>query len=264
MNKLSLLLSLCGLLAFSSCVSHKDLVSFGEAELPADAPQKIENALVITIQPNDLLRITVNSISPEAAAPFNIEPPTGGQGANNAGPEAIDLFKGYLVDDRGFIDFPLLGQIEVAGLTLETVRNQLRDRLKTYLKDPVVGARFLNFRVTVLGEVARPGVVRLTNPRVTLLDALGYAGDLSNYADRSDILVVRELGDQRMYHHFDLRTENPFNSDFFYLKQNDVVYVKPTRAKTAAIADPGQRLVNYGTAALSVATLLIALTRDRD
>ena len=261
MNKSSLLFALLGLLAFSSCVSHHELVNFNEAELAAGVPQAINNALEIRIQPDDLLRITVNSISPEAAAPFNIEPVTG-QGNNNAGPEVIDLFKGYLVDKDGNIDFPLLGLIPAAGKTLEGLRTDLRQRLTTYLKDPVVGARFLNFRVTVLGEVNTPGVIRVTNSRIAVLDALGFSGDLSDYADRTDVLIIRETGDVRRYHHVNLQSADIFESDFFYLKQNDVVYVKPIRSKTATIADPGQRLVSYGTAALSVATLIIALTRN--
>ncbi|RME94729.1 MAG: hypothetical protein D6772_14200, partial [Bacteroidetes bacterium] len=198
-----------------------------------------------------------------AAAPFNIENEGGQQGmmGGNQGSQQLELFVGYFVDREGFIDFPILGRIPVAGKTLEAVKLDLRDRLAAYLKEPVVNIRFLNFKVTVLGEVNTPGVVRLTNKRVTLLEALGMAGDLSHYANRNNILVIREEAGERTYTRLDLQSDEIFTSPYFYLQQNDVIYVEPIQARVATVADPAQRIISYGTAALSLTSLIIALTR---
>lgn len=245
----------------SSCINHKELVNFNEAKLPADTPVPVLNALQLRVEPDDLLRINVHSIDPVAAAPFNIERQSTG---NTQGIDfnSLELFSGYLVDREGYIDFPLLGRLMVKGMNLEEIKNLIHGKLKVYLKDPVVSARYLNFKITVLGEVSTPGIIRLTNSRVTLLDALGHAGDLTLYADRSDILLVREGEETRVFKHIDLRREDFFNDPYFYLKQNDVVYVKPIKAKTATVSDPGQRLISYGSALLSFVTLIFAFTRD--
>lgn len=244
-----------------SCVPYRELVIFNEAALLGENSPEITNDLRLRVEPDDLLRITVHSLDPEAAAPFNIEAAQGAQN-NIMDISSLELFSGYLVDREGYIDFPLLGRLSVMGSTLEDVKEVIRGKLTTYLKDPVVNARYINFKVTVLGEVALPGVLRLTNSRVTLLDALGMAGDLTAYADRTDILLIREGETSRSYEHFDLRKDELFSSPYYYLKQNDVLYVRPTKAKTAAIPDPGQRWVSYGTVVLSLVTLTIALTRN--
>lgn len=243
--------------AFSSCVAHQDLITFRDASFTNEETETIENATQLRIQPDDLIRISVHSVDEEAAAPFNIDAPMTQFQAINGG--SLELFSGYLVDREGFIDFPLLGKVEVEGLTLEDVKANISDSLETYIKAPVVNARYLNFKVVVLGEVNNPGMVRLTNSRVTILEAIGQAGDLGLYADRQDIVVVREMGGKRSYARVNLYDDSIFDSPFFYLQQNDVVYVKPLRAKTAAVADPAQRVVSYGTAAISLVALVLTL-----
>ena len=252
--------------SLSSCVSHQELVNFNQAQLPYGSPENILNAMELKIQPEDLLRITVHSFDPLAAAPFNIEPEgqqnlqmvnQQGQGGSNS----LELFMGYFVDQEGFIDFPVLGRIEVAGLTLEQAKFKIYELLRPYLKDAVVNMRFLNFKVTVLGEVNAPGTVRLTNKRVTLLEAIGMAGDLSDYANRTNVLVIREREGSRQYARLDLQSAEIFTSPYFYLQQNDVVYVEPIRARVATVADPAQRIISYASAGLSVITLIIALRR---
>lgn len=255
------------LLSFSSCVQHQQLVNFNKADLPEDAPEQIVNALNLTIQPEDLLRITVSSLNPEAAAPFNIDDQQGGAGnqrmnqlGGGAGSNGLELFMGYFVDRDGFIDFPVLGRIPVQGMTLEEAKLELLDRLADYLADPVVNIRYLNFKITVLGEVNGPGIQRLSNKRVTLLEALGMAGDLTLYANRNNILVIREEDGRRTYTRLDLQSAEIFTSPYFYLQQNDVIYVEPMRARIATVSDPFFRTVSYVTAGLSVVTLIIALT----
>ncbi|NJC26642.1 polysaccharide biosynthesis/export family protein [Neolewinella antarctica] len=248
------------IVTLSSCVSHKALVNFNEKPLPFGQTRAIENALNITVQPNDLLRITVSSADPEAAAPFNLEQ-SAGQGNGQISVTALELFSGYLVDGSGNVDLPYLGSVRVEGLTTEQVKELIKTQLGTYLRNPVVTTRFLNFKVTVLGEVNTPGVVRLTNSRVTILDALGLAGDLTDYADRRSVSIIREEDNQRSFVELNLRRSDIFDSEYFYLKQNDVVYVQPIRAKVATVADPGQRLVSYGSALLTIITLIITLGR---
>lgn len=254
-------------LSLSSCVSHSELINFNEAQLPYDSPENILNAMELKIQPEDLLRITVHSFDPLAAAPFNLEGT--GQGGVQMPVQQLgigqgnqmELFMGYFVDQEGYIDFPVLGRLKVAGLTLEEAKFQIYELLQPYLRDAVVNARFLNFKITVLGEVNAPGTVRLTNKRVTLLEALGMAGDLSDYANRTNVLVIREKEGSRQYARINLQSADIFTSPYFYMQQNDVIYVEPIRARVATIADPAQRIISYASAGLSIITLIIALTR---
>lgn len=259
-------------LVFSSCVQHRQLINFNEADLPEDTPEQIVNAMNLTIQPEDLLRIDVHSIDPLAAAPFN--PGTGPDGQrpqNNmqmmqgnqgqSGNYMLELFQGYLVDQNGYIDFPVLGQLKVEGLTIEEAKGQIYELLQEYLKDPVVEMRFLNLKITILGEVNIPGVQRLSNKRVTLLEALGMAGDLSDYANRNNVLVIREEEGRRTYTRLDLQSAEIFTSPYFYMQQNDMIYVEPIQARIATVADPAQRIISYTTAGLSLISLIIALSR---
>lgn len=246
----------------ASCVQYREIVSFDEGSISA-APEVITNDFPLEIRPDDLLRIQVHSFDPLAAAPFNLEPPgTGGGMMMQGGLQqlaTLELFQGYLVDDDGNIDFPVLGPIEVTGLTLEQLKERLRQRLTEYLKEPVVNVRLLNLKVTVLGEVNIPGVIRLTNPRVTVLEAIGLAGDLTNYSDRSRLLVVREREGERVFAELDLRDPSVFASPFFYLEQNDLVYVRPIEARVATVADPGQRVLQYTSAILSAIAIVVAI-----
>ena len=250
------------LTVFSGCVSYEELVNFEELPASRGSAAAIENYLELKIQPNDLLRIEIETADIEASAPFNEVTTTSGGGQMS--PLNLQLMTGYLIDQDGFVDLPLLGRIEAAGQTLESLQFLIRGKLQKYIVDPVVNVRYLNFKVTVLGEVNVPGVLPLPNSRVTILEALGMAGDMTDYADRTSVLVVREQDGERSYTRLDLRSDEIFSSDYYYLKQNDVVYVNPIRARTATVSDPGQRVVSYLTAfvapVLSVAGIIIALT----
>lgn len=249
-------------LSMSSCVTHESLISF-EDGVPTMAAELIENQPPLRIQPNDLLRIQVHSINEEAAAPFNIEG-LGQQGGNQMmqqqGGAGLERFIGYYVDEGGGIDFPVVGRIQLEGLTTEAAKDKIRNLVLPYLTDAVVNVRFLNFKVTVLGEVNAPGVLQLTNQRVTILEALGQAGDVTPYARRDNILIMRELNGERTYARLNLQDYAIFQSPYFYLKQNDVIYVEPQQARVATVADPAQRFISYGSGLLSIVTLIIALT----
>lgn len=248
---------------FSSCVSHSELMNFNAESFPQNTAEDILNATQLRIQPEDLLRITVHSYDEDAAAPYNIEQggQQGGQMNNLQTPGSLELFMGYFVDQEGAIDFPSLGRIKVQGLTLEEAKFKILDLLEPFLNDAVVNIRFLNFKVSVFGEVNLPGMIRLTNKRVTLLEVLSMAGDITDYGNRKNVLIVRERSGQRLYARLDLQSPEIFSSPYFYLQQNDVIYVEPLQVKTALIADPAQRFISYGSAAFSLVALIITLTR---
>ena len=261
-----LLSMLIATVLLSSCVQHRQLINFNEANLPEDTPEQIVNAMNLTIQPEDLLRIEVNSFDPDAAAPFN--PEAGQQGAGqqgggggSGGNYSLELFQGYLVDQNGYIDLPVLGRLQVTGLTIEEAKAKIYDLLQQYIKNPVVQVRFLNLKITMLGEVNSPGVLRLSNKRVTLLEALGMAGDLTDYANRNNILLIREEKGQRTYTRLDLQSTEIFTSPYFYLQQNDFIYVEPIQARIATVSDPFQRVIGYVTGGLSLIALILTLSR---
>jgi polysaccharide export outer membrane protein len=244
-------------------VTHESLISFEEG-VPTTVAELIENQPPLRIQPNDLLRIQVHSINEEAAAPFNIEG-TGQQGGQQMmmqqqGGAGLERFIGYYVDEGGGIDFPVVGRIQLQGLTTQEATRKIQGLVKPYLTDAVVNLRFLNFKVTVLGEVNAPGVLQLTNERVTILEVLGQAGDVTPYARRDNILITREANGERTYARLNLQDYDIFQSPYFYLRQNDVIYVEPQQVRVATVADPVQRFIGYGSGVLSIVTLIIALT----
>ena len=259
---MKLLFLLLAGLSISSCVSNRDLINFQPRDPVAFSPQEIINRHELTVQSEDLLRITVSSLNPEAAAPFNEDQENGQriQNGGQIGTLALELTSGYFVDSDGYLDFPVLGPLQVRGLTLAEVKQEIVGRLADgYLKNPVVNIRFLNFKVTILGEVNAPGLVRLSNKRVTVLEALGLVGDLTAYANRTNILVMREVEGERTFARLDLQNEDIFSSPYYYLEQNDVIYVEPVAARAVTVADPVQRIVRYVSASLSLISIVIAL-----
>lgn len=266
MKRVLVLLMIAIIISSQSCVSHKDLLGFQVQEDEAFSySEEIANNLELLIQPFDLLKIDVFSANEEVVKQFRLEQTTQNnlnlnQAGNTMG-NNLELFTGFMVDKDGYIDFPTLGRVKAEGLTTEVIQAQLQEQIKVYVRDGVVNVRLLNFKVTVLGEVNQPGVVRLTNKRVTVLEAIGFAGDFSPYANRRNVLLVREKEEQREYIELDLSSREVFKSPYFYLKQNDAIYVEPVKAKTATVADPLTRALSFGSAFVSIITLVIAIVR---
>jgi len=243
----------------NGCISPKELTNFTEGSDFSALTDSIRNSVPLRLQTDDLLSIVVynsNETDPKAIAPFNLvaSAPSGGE---NNDPTAAN----YRVDENGNINFPVLGPIRVAGLTLSDTRDTLNRKLKTYLKDPIVNLRLLNFRITVLGEVARPGAYTVPNERVNVLDAIGMAGDLGNYGRRDNILVIREQNGKRQFGHLNLKSRDIFTSPYFYLQQNDIVYVEPLEQKTTTIGSKGQQILPWITSGVTFLNLIIILTR---
>jgi polysaccharide export outer membrane protein len=152
-----------------------------------------------------------------------------------------------------------LGTVGVGGLTLLQIHQRVTEMLGPYIENPSVDVRLLNFKVTLLGEILRPGILRLSNQRTTLLEAISASGDLTPFANRRSVVVVREVEGQRSYYRLDLTRADIFASPAFYLRQNDMIYIEPLPVKVAATPDLISRIISYAGAGLSLVTLIFAL-----
>ena len=193
--------------------------------------EAIDKSYEVIIHKDDLLAIIVNSKDPELALPFNMPLVSYQIGGQNVSQQRL---VGYLVNQDGNIDFPILGEIHVEGLTRMQVTELIKKRLieEELIKDPIVTVQFLNFKVSVIGEVGRPGTFDISGDRITLLEALSMAGDLTIYGRRDRVAVIREKDGKRSILYHDLRSSDIFQSPCYYLQQNDIVYVEPNNAKT--------------------------------
>ncbi len=236
-KKLTLCVALA--LALCSCGSQKDLAYFQDAQIGVlDSTVGQLN----TIKPGDVLTISVSSSTPELAIPYNLfsarSQIASATTAANSSSRVISnvTYEGYTVNSEGCINFPVLGEIKVGGLTREQLVKQLQDTLKEVMPDPVVTVSFVNFYITVIGEVARPGTYNFPGDRLTLLEAIGFAGDLTVYGERTKVMVIREENGKRHVEVLNLKSKDIFKSPYFYLKQNDVVYVEPVGAKAKSVS----------------------------
>ena len=206
----------------------------------------------------------VNSKNPELALPFNM-PMISYQIGSQSSPQQRVL--GYLVDTNGEIDFPILGKMHVAGLTRLQLTELIKQRLteEDLIKDPVVTVQFLNYKVSVMGEVNRPGSFNISGDRITLLEALSMAGDLTIYGRRDRVAVIRENDGQRTILYHDLRSSDVFNSPCYYLQQNDIVYVEPNNSKAGQSEINQNKSVGVwlsaGSILVSIVSLIVTLTK---
>lgn len=231
-KKINYILLLSCLLVLSSCGASKRLSYLRDIENLQTFDVTAEPDL--KVNPNDRLEITVTCKNPVLAAPFNIV--SGATGSMDAGAVASSVSsseKGYLVDKNGDITFPVLGTIHVGGLTLTEVKEAIENdiKAKNYITEPIVLVDFVNFQITVLGEVNNKGNFIVKDNRINILQAIALAGDLPTSAVIDDIMVIRTEGNTRTAYSISLKTKDCFNSPAFYLQQNDIVYVKPSKAK---------------------------------
>lgn len=215
------------------------------------------------IQKGDLLTIMVYSDNVEAANIYNQQQTggnAGGAAAGNVGNMSA-AGRGYQVDGNGYIYFHSIGQLKVEGMTRQEIADTIINRLNglNVLQNPYATVRFTQKRVTVLGEVNSPGVLNLPDQKVSILDVIGLSGDLTNFGRRDNILVIREEDGERKSNRLDIRSADIYNSPYFYLKQNDLVYVEPNRKKTAGNEQLFVRNVGIVTSILSVVTVTVAL-----
>ncbi|MCS3555850.1 MULTISPECIES: polysaccharide biosynthesis/export family protein [unclassified Sphingobacterium] len=214
------------LMFFSSCGSRKSMVYF---QPDSTRINTIYEQYVPKIQKNDILTVVVTAADPKVTAPFN---PLSTMTTTNMS-QGVDmaLRPTYTVNEEGAITLPMLGKVQIAGLTRLEAIEKIRTELSQYIKDPGVNMNFNNFRVSVLGEVARPGSFIMPTERVTVLEALGMAGDLTIRGIRENVTLIREVDGQKTIHRLDLTKQETLNSPYYYLAQNDVIYVEPNKAQ---------------------------------
>ncbi|MEN9334791.1 MAG: hypothetical protein RLY35_1971 [Bacteroidota bacterium] len=204
---------------FFSCSSPKDVIYLQTGVIPSGVNPR--NALKCQI--GDELSVRVYSINHEVVAPFNTFLK---EGENETSPT-----KGYLVSESSELTLPLIGSVKAVGLTLDQLQDTIGQRLLGFVKSPIVSVQMLNFRVTVLGDVAKPGVIKVANGHINVLEAIGSCGDMNITGLRSDVMVVRNMDGVQKEFHLDLTDKATFSKEGFQLQQNDIVYVKPNLTK---------------------------------
>ena len=232
----------------SSCVTRHDWIYF-----QGESTSRL-NPFELRYQTNDLLSINVTALDMDAARPFNlyVSSPSYLENLNITGQLKQQT---YLIDEKGEINFPVLGKLKVLGLSREEATSFLEKELSAYLKDPVVTLRLTNFRISVLGEVNMPGTYTITNERVSLLEALALSGDLTITGRRSDLLILREESGELTKNYIDLTSNDLFNSPYFYLKPNDIIYVQPNKSKVRSSTDA----LRFTSISLSLITTLTTI-----
>jgi polysaccharide export outer membrane protein len=260
-NKLSIFfISLFTLFSFTSCLTYKKIVSFQDGDDLKDGKiDTIMNYVPLKVQPGDVLAINVNSYNMEEAAKFNLidarfAARTGGGGG------VADPF-GYKVNSEGYFEMPIIGRIYVKDLTIEEIRDLVYEKITAigYLQDVSIQIQFLTFRITILGEVNSPGTYTITNSKITILEAVGLASDLTLFSKRDDIMIIREKDGNRIYGRVDLKTKAVFQSPYYYLLPNDIVYVNPDKSKILTTPDPVTRYIGTIAAVASFILLLMSL-----
>lgn len=237
-----------------SCASKKDMIYY--QDIDTLTAQEKSPSYEIKIQPDDLLMISVSAEDPEIAKAFSLNISS----EITAGASAGSV---YLVDANGFIDFPTLGKMKVSGLSRTEVLQLLDGKLSQYIKKPIVSLRITNFKVSVQGEVLAPGTFPVASERITLIEALTMAKDLTVYGKRKNILIIREIDGVKTFNRVDITSASFMNSPFYYLAQNDVVYVEPNQNKiNGSVVGPSTSIIFSITSILiTLATLIITTSK---
>lgn len=242
------------ILLLASCNNTKNITYFNNVKDTTFYSSTSERQTPLV--PNDIISVTISSLNAEASVPFNtqnrsITSSTTVTGSRNEP-------GGYLINSDGTIDLPILGSVKAAGFTKDQLKDTITNLIlsKKLLIDPVVDIRYLNYEVTVIGEVAKPTVITVPNEKISLLKAIGLAGDLTIYGKRKNVLLIRESNGEKITRHIDLTSENFFNSPYYYLQPNDVIYVEPNQQK-AAVASRNPMLLPIILSVISLITLFV-------
>ena len=237
-------------LVMSSCHSYRKVPYF------TDIPDTLFNTAIARmpdtfinpkIQPNDVLQVTLYTLDPQVNVMMG--------GASSA---VASANPGYLVGNDGVIVLPVMGKIKVGGLTTASARDTINERANAYFKNPIVIVRIANFKITVLGEVGRPSQFIVPDEKVSILDAIGMAGDLTIYGKRENVMLIRNIDNERKFVRMNLDSSSFFRSPYFYLRQGDVLYVEPNRNKYAA-TDTKQRDISIVSSLLSIAAIFTSI-----
>jgi polysaccharide export outer membrane protein len=243
-----------------SCAPREKIVYYQNIDTIS---KEKSNSYEIKLQPDDLLLIIVSAEDPEIAIPFNLK------SISVVNPNRQDIARGqetmqlYLVDANGFIDFPVLGKIKVGGLTRSEALLLFQQKIAAYIKNPIVNLRIMNFKVSIQGEVTLPGTYPIASERVTLIEALSMAKDLTIYGKRDNILIIREINGVKSYNRVDITKADFINSPFYYLAQNDVVYVEPNKNKVngSAIGTNTGVIISITSLVITLITLIVSTSK---
>lgn len=250
---------------FTSCKTKQDIVYFQNAknfETIVDTDTfraKLKIGDIVSIYVSVFTTTTPEGTIIDPARPYNIVRAGGAGGAGGGASSFID----YLIDVDGNIDFPVLGKVKLVGLTIEEAKNLFKEKFSKgeLLKDPVIIMRVLNFRITVSGEVRSPGVYQVTGERVSIIEALGMAGDLTIKGRRDNVMVIRDFNGTKTITHVDLTTKEVFNSPVYYLTQNDIVYVEPNNSAISSASGDTRIGTIISITSFILTTALIFVTR---
>ena len=219
------------LFLFSSCGSKRNILYFQNSDNIDEKMYFNDSTEFNTvIMPNDNLFITVSAVNPDAVEVFNTNQ---FNRIGNVSATALDI-SGYLVDQKGDINFPLVGEIHLGGLTKKNAIQLLQNQVSKFVTDPVVNIRFLNYKISIIGEVTRPGVYTVTDEKISIPQAIALAGDLTIYGDRHNVQLIRIENGKKQFHSIDLTTADLFFSPYYYLHQNDVLYIQPNGTKAGS------------------------------
>lgn len=247
------LLIIIYIFTFCSCAQKRDLAYF--SNLAQQSAEETIQDQPIKIQQNDLLRVNINSLNPESNTLF-----TGNRQNTTSG--SYEGPTGYRVAKDGMITLPVIGNIQVEGLTIAQAQDALTEKLTRYVKEPIVEVQLLNFKITVIGEVNKPSSFTIPGDHINLLEALGMAGDMTVYGKRENVLIIREQNGKRIMKRLDLNRQDVLNDRFFNLMQNDIVYVEPDKSKAIEYS-PSTRIMPIVIASISaVAVLISAILRN--
>jgi len=271
----NIFLVLTVIFCLSSCVDQKQIAYFQKGINQPDTLE-VAKAYIPKIQPGDILSIPIGSLNPIASSffnPFSTMPVTndnpssqtstaspGGNGGSSSPSLVQSAAPGYLVDADGNIELPLMGTVKVAGLTTKAAHDTIKNKLKFYLKEPTVSVRFLNYKISVLGEVFRPSVYVIPNESITLPEALSLAGDMTIYGKRDNVLVIRDNNGKKEFGRVNLNTRDVYSSPYYYLHANDVVYVEPSKGRIAQ-TDKTYQILPIILSALSFISIILVYSK---
>ncbi len=231
---------------FSSCVSHKKITYFNDIAESAGGEIAFPDAPILQLQANDIVEIEISSISSETSQFFS-----------RSGSDVDKKYAGntYQIATDGSIDLPLVGSVHIGNMSTDEAQDVIHEALLQYLQKPTVNLRLVSFRITVLGEVETPGVYDVPGAQVSVLEALGYAGDMTIYGKRDNVMLIRNYEGAKIYQRINLNSSEFMSSQFFYLQNNDVLYVEPSKGATSK-DDNAYRILPL---VLSTLTFLIVL-----
>lgn len=248
------------LLVFS-CNAPKDVVYFQGLENLQEVSTSPKS--IATYKPQDIISIIVSASDPETAIPFNTVVTSIAENSESLSSNTTSSKTPmYLLDSNGMIAFPVIGELKISGRSSSEVKELIKEKLKKYIKNPIISVQLENFKITVLGEVNNPGPFTIHNEQITLIEAIGLAGDLSIKGKRTNITVIREVDNKQIIHKVDLTSKDVFNSPVYYLAQNDIIYVEPNMSKTKeSVTNNWPQVLTSVSSLLGIIISVIVLTR---